>query len=225
MTTMPHRGPVLRIALGMVLASSVMAGCGTQAQSATVRPSEASSSTGSPARSSASVADYRTGPLIPLAKADRWRPALEQELGRSDPWPYAVLEIAYSAHAARLAWQQNLPPGQTRRTGLPSLPGMYGSLDDVDMTTQAVVVFSSGQSGSCPDWLADVQVQSSGSVKLTTDAGTHKQPCRMDYREYRLVLAVDRAKLPQETQLPIRSAILNGSVPGNGVLIRTYPAI
>lgn len=130
----------------------------------------------------------------PLAKASGWREGLPQ----GDP--SALLEVAYDRETADRAWRANVPDDLDERDDdLPAEPGVYGALDEVDFDRQAVVVWSSGESGSCPGWLADLDTVDN-TVHVEVDATA--QLCTDDYVPYRMVLAVDRDRLPQPDQLP-----------------------
>lgn len=133
--------------------------------------------------------------LVPLAKATRWRDELQ---GTTDA--FAVIEIAYDRKTAERSWQDNVPDDLERRDDeQPAEPGLYGDLDDIDFDRQAVIVWSSGESGSCPGWLADIDTRD-GTVHVERDAT--QQECTDDYNPYRMVLAVDRDRLPESSDLP-----------------------
>jgi hypothetical protein len=95
-----------------------------------------------------------------LAKADGWR-------ARLGPF-HGVVEVAYDEAAAVQAWAENVPADFVRRTGDPTLPGLYGDLADIDFAREALVIYSSGQSGTCPGWLTGIEVTEQGTVQLTT---------------------------------------------------------
>ena len=46
--------------------------------------------------------------------------------------------------------------------------------------------------------------------------------CTADYMAYRLVLAVDRGKVPAEADLPVAEVLVDGQDPGG--LVTAYPA-
>lgn len=129
-----------------------------------------------------------------LAKAPGWRDGLGQ---LEDV--YALVEVAYDRETAQRAWDENVPGDlQPRDDEQPAEPGRYGGLDEVDLERQAVVVWSSGESGSCPEWLVDIETVDD-RVRVQTDATA--DVCTADYNPYRLVVAVDRAALPQSDEL------------------------
>ncbi len=137
-----------------------------------------------------------------LAKVDGWSGPLstDESLGVN-----LVVEIAYDEDAARAAWADSVPADLPGRSGEPRESGRYGSLDDVDLAEQALVVYSAGQSGACPGWLTDFSVD--GDVLAVAE--TEHVPgnaCTDDFDPYRLVLAVDRDKLPAADRLPLRTA-------------------
>jgi hypothetical protein len=78
-----------------------------------------------------------------------------------------------------------------------------------------VVVWSSGESGSCPEWLADVEHSNDTIVVERERSGGM---CTDDYNPYRVVLAVHRERLPSADELP--SAQLDGVPDGEA---RIYP--
>jgi hypothetical protein len=139
--------------------------------------------------------------VVPLAKVEGWR----DESGGVGT-PFAILEIADDRETAERAWRENVPDTLPPAEGVPDAPGRYGSLDEVDFERQAVVVWSSGESGTCPAWLFDVRTRDDGGVEIefrsVTDLMDEDVMCTMDYRPYRMVLAVDRDRLPDVTELP-----------------------
>jgi hypothetical protein len=146
-----------------------------------------------------------------LAKASGWRDALVDELAT----PFAVLEVAYDRETAEAAWRDNVPGDLGARDDeLPAGPGVYGDLDQVDFDRQAVVVWSSGESG-CPEWLTDIDTVD-GVIHIERDATADE--CPAIYLAYRLVLAVDRDRLPTPDELP--SVRLEGVPDGE---VRVYP--
>ena len=172
-----------------------------------------------------------------LAKAIGWRWSLvdfhevEDLYGVADP--YGVVEVAYDEVTAAQAWTENVPADLVRRSGYPKLTGLYGDLADIDFDREALVVYSSGQSGTCPGWLTGIEVtergRELGTVQLTTTFTTATPPtvpgilkCTADYRPYRLVLLVDRDRLPPISWLPTTRVLFNGDQLGG--LVTTYPA-
>lgn len=147
-----------------------------------------------------------------LAKASGWREALTEEHGGA----FAVLEVAYDREAAEAAWRDNVPDDlEPRDDELPAAPGVYGDLDRIDFDRQVVVVWSSGESGSCPGWLGSID-SADGTIHVERDATGEE--CMGDYNPYRLVLAVDRDRLPSADELP--ASRLEGVPDGE---VRTYP--
>jgi hypothetical protein len=142
-----------------------------------------------------------------LAKADGWRSAIatDEVFGRY----FVVVEIAYDEATARTAWEDAVPGDSPERSGEPREPGVYGDLDDVDFAEQVLVVYSSGQSGACPGWLADMSVQD-GTVELAEDRHMPGNACTDDYNAYRLVLSVDRDRVPAEDDLPTEQVRVDG---------------
>lgn len=151
-----------------------------------------------------------------LMKAEGWR----DELGQPAGSPFAIVEIAFDRETAERAWADNTPEGLAPRTGAPEEPGIYGDLDRVDFDTQAVVVWSSGESSSCPGWLADMNVKELGTVEIQRDdtAGFFGA-CTDDYNAYRMLVAVDQDRLPAPDELPTEDV---AGIPSG--LVTTYPA-
>jgi hypothetical protein len=151
-----------------------------------------------------------------LVKAEGWRDDLMPGLGD----PYAILEVAFDRETAERAWGDNVPADLPEQTGDPADPGIYGSLDDVDFDRQVVAVWSSGESGTCPAWLDDVRVLDDGAVAFTLgSAAPPGTACTMDYRPYRMVLALDRDAAPSPDDLPAEDVT---GVPDG--LVTAYPA-
>lgn len=136
------------------------------------------------------------GPVTVLARADGWRSGIEASVG------FLLLEVAYDEGTALRAWAENVPNELPADDGdPPATPGAYRSLDDVDFSRQAVVVVSSGGSSSCPPWVRDIRtVGDRVEVELAREGA---QACTDDFQPYRLVLAVDRDRLPGLDALPV----------------------
>jgi hypothetical protein len=148
------------VALAAVLV--VCAGC--SAPSVSPEPDPGGQATVSP--------EPDTGVQV-LAKADEWRALLGF---------HGVVEVAYDEVTAAQAWAENVPADLVRRTGDPALPGLYGDLADIDFDREALVVYSSGQSGTCPEWLTGIELTEQGTVQLTTTStptlfGTNTASC------------------------------------------------
>jgi hypothetical protein len=181
-----------------------------------------------------------------LAKADgwRWSPAdfygIAHSYGFADL--YGLVEVAYDEVTAAQAWDENVPADLVRRSGHPTWPGLYGDLADIDFDREVLVVYSSGQSGTCPGWLTGIEViergRELGAVLLTTTftsatftpfppvQGERERvyECTLDYRAYRLVLSVDRDRLPPISRLPTTRVLFDGEQLNSGGLVTTYPA-
>lgn len=149
------------------------------------------------------------GPVVPLAKVDEVRPSRR---GRDTQWPgSALVEIAFDASTAERAWAENVPPGLPDRDGAPAQPGIYRRLHEVDFATQTVIVWSASQSRSCPGWLADLDTERH-VVALHPE---HLGPvCDDDGGTYRMLLAVDRDRLPEPGDLPVPGDLRSESVAG-----------
>lgn len=151
--------------------------------------------------------------IVPLAKASGWRAEL-RPIGS----PSAVLEIAPDKAAAERAWRENVPDTLADRTGVPDKPGVYRELSEVNFDEYALVVWSSGESGTCPEWIADLHTTDDGTVAVELGVTSSTGVCTDDYRPYRIVLALDRDQLLDLKDLP------TGKITGvpDGV-VRVYP--
>lgn len=151
-----------------------------------------------------------------LAKVEGWRPSLQEDA-------FAVLEIAYDDAAARAMWEDNVPAGLPERDGNPLEAGVYGDLADVDFTQQVVVLYSSGQSGSCPGWVEAVDHRDDGTVDVTRAEDLRGgEGCTDDYNPFRVVVVVDHDDVPAQADLPD----VTGTVDGREVLtlvVGEYP--
>lgn len=137
------------------------------------------------------------GAVTVLAKADGWRDGLQESAGH----PYLWIEVATDPATARQAWEDNVPTELPRGEGRPDEPGLYVPFEDIDLDTQALVVVSSGESGTCPAWVEDLRVLAD---RVEVDLGSVDElACTDDFNPYRLVLAVDRDRLPATDDLPL----------------------
>jgi hypothetical protein len=138
-----------------------------------------------------------TAEVRTLATAAGWRDGLSQDTGGG------VLEIAYDADAGGRAFAENvpddLPPGDGDDD--PSADALHAGLDTVDWDREVVVVWSSGRSGSCPSWVADLHL-GDGAIAVET-ASPVRGACTDDWNPFRTVLAVDRDLLPPIEDLPV----------------------
>lgn len=133
-----------------------------------------------------------TDPVTVLARIDGW---LEQSV------EFVQVEIAPDEAAARAAWDEHVGDELPEGTGDPVVAGVYADIDAVDFEQQALVVFSSGGSGSCPPWVTDLVTEGERlEVTLDRQAAT---ACTDDFNPYRLLLAVDRDRLPAPEGPPI----------------------
>lgn len=144
-----------------------------------------------------------------LAKIDGWREGMTHEdVG------FAALELAYDSAAARALWDENVPDDLPRLEGDPLEAGVYGDLDDIDFAEQVVGLYSSGQSGSCPGWVDDIETGDDGTVALTRAQDLQGgDGCTDDYNAFRVVLAIDRADVPAQDALgSARGTVADGPV-------------
>ncbi len=133
-----------------------------------------------------------------LAKAEGWRAGLADAAGQ----PHMLLEVAADAELAQRAWDDNVPDSLVEADGEPDQPGIYADLDDVDLDQKVVVVLSSGESSTCPVWVEDLSTVDDHLEVMLASVAPADQGCTDDYQPYRLVLAVDRDRLPVDA-LPI----------------------
>ena len=151
---------------------------------------------------------WRPGPapiddsITVLARLDGWGQRLStDETVQAD----LVVEIAYDEAAARAVWDESAPDRLPQRSGEPRQEGRYGSLDDLQLDRQALVVYSSGQSGSCPGW--PVHLSLDGRVLVVEETEyVEGDGCNESFSPYRVLLAVDRDVLPAVDALPLRTA-------------------
>ncbi|WP_129336806.1 hypothetical protein [Cellulomonas endophytica] len=108
---------------------------------------------------------------------------------------FAALEIAYDESTALQLWVLSRADDLPAADGDPDEPGRYGSLADVDFDSHVVALWSSGQSGTCPSWLASVEGDPDGVTLREADLVSGG--CTEDYVPYRSVVAVPRDRLPE----------------------------
>ena len=190
---------------------------------------------GAPKETAPATPAVADGPAVqPLAKMDGWSPGVSAAFG--DYHPFAVLEIAYDQPTAEQAWDAVVPDELPNRRGYPAQVGLYGSLDSVDFSRQAVVVWSSVQSGSCPSWLADITTDGAtvemtsgelGEIRIPVATPLRKKDvpmdCTADDNPYSMVLAVDRDRLPERSELPTDDVVIDGQTLGIGYVVDGYP--
>jgi len=141
-----------------------------------------------------------------LAKLDGWRD------GPGYEGPFAVLEIAYDDGTAAMLWEDNVGAGQAARDGLA----------EVDLSRQVVALYSSGESGGCPESVHDVDLSDS-TVDITLAVDTEGgDGCTDDYNPYRAVIAIDRADVPTRDEVAGTEGTVDGN-PALEVLVGAYP--
>ncbi|QBI18832.1 hypothetical protein ER308_04260 [Egibacter rhizosphaerae] len=143
--------------------------------------------------------DAAGGGVVVLAKAEGWRDGLRDAAGHA----YALVEIASDERTAQRAWEDNVPQSLPDADGDPAEPGRYARLESVDLDRQAVVVYSSGQSGTCPSWVTGIETTDDRIEVALASTADQGEACTDDFQAYRLVVAVDRDRLPDPAQLPI----------------------
>lgn len=167
---------------------------------------------------------WRPGPapiddaITVLARLEGW----EQRLSTDQTVPAdLIVELAYDQSTARVAWDESAPDRLPERSGEPRQEGRYGSLDDLDLDRQALVVYSSGQSGSCPGWPVDLSLDGRVLVVEETEY-VEGDGCNESFSPYRVLLAVDRDVLPAADDLPLDTARTGDRE--FDALVTTYPA-
>jgi hypothetical protein len=157
--------------------------------------------------------------VVVLAKAQGWRDGLLEATGHL----YMLVEVTDDPDTARRAWDDNVPSDLPPAAGDPADPGVYGSLDDVDLRDQLLVVVSSGESGTCPTWVQGLST-TDGRLQVQLATGTDG-PCTDDFRPYRMVLAVDRELMPALEDLPVdRIDVPSDNLLGVEGRVVAYPA-
>ena len=137
-----------------------------------------------------------------LAKLDGWRPGVDPaEIPGSAG--FAVLELAYDEADARALWDATVPDGLPDASGSPAVAGIYGDLADLDLTTQVLGVWSSGQSGSCPGWLGSVDTSDGEVAVVEVQDLQGGDGCTDDYNPYSQVVVLGRDQVPAAESLPV----------------------
>ncbi|WP_146211103.1 hypothetical protein [Quadrisphaera granulorum] len=158
------------------------------------------------------------GGVQTLAKVDGHRAEMAMP-----PNTFAVLEVAYDADTAQRMWQDNVPADLPTQDGEPRDAGRYGDLSDVDFSREAVAVWSSGESGSCPARVSDVELDSGYLVVTEDDDSDIGGACTADYNSYRVLVVVDRADLPEPDALATTGVRIKDTSIGSQVLLSLYP--
>lgn len=87
-----------------------------------------------------------------------------------------------------------MPPDLPDGGGDPGRQGVHGDLAAVDFGESVVAPWSSGESGSCPQWVDSVDT-SEGGLVVTTTIG-HEDACTDDHPAYRSVVVLEREDVP-----------------------------
>lgn len=152
-----------------------------------------------------------------LAKVDGWLDR-HAEAATFEP----TLELAHDAATARALWEEAVPGDLARGREEPDAEGRYGAFDDVDLDTHVLGLWSSGQSGSCPEWLSEVASVDEGvAVEVVVDRGPGGA-CTADFNPYRQVVAIPRDAVPDPDELP--ASLVTGPEDGAtfGDAVRRY---
>lgn len=134
--------------------------------------------------------------MVPLAKIEGWRDGMTATAD-------SMLEIAWTRDVAAQAWAENVPAELMELSNDAPLEqvGLRDDLSAVDFDTQALVVWSSAESSTCPVWLSSVHTNDDGELEpeISFSGGPD---CTEDANPYRMLLAVERASLPDDELLP-----------------------
>ena len=163
--------------------------------------------------------------VVTLAKADGWRHGLDSTSIPGEAG-FAVLELAYDDAAATALWNAAVPDDLPTATGDPTDGGLYGSLDDVDLTQQVLGLWSSGQSGSCPGWLTSMTTDGDSVQLVQAEDLQGGSGCDDSYNPYSQVVLLDRDQVPTQDALPVDAdltftTLTDGTpLPGTGQTLR-----
>lgn len=163
--------------------------------------------------------------VVTLAKADGWRQGLDPTSIPGEAG-FAVLELAYDDAAATALWTAAVPDDLPTATGDPADAGLYGSLDDVDLTQQVLGLWSSGQSGSCPGWFTSMTTDGESVQLVQAEDLLGGNGCDDSYNPYSQVVIVNRDQVPSQDALPVDAALTittltDGTpLPGTGQTLR-----
>jgi hypothetical protein len=107
-------------------------------------------------------------------------------------------------------------------SGDPTGAWVYGVPDDVDLADHVLGLWSSGQSGSCPGWLASVATDDETVRLLEAQDLQGGNGCTDDYNPYSQVVILDRDQVPTQDALPVDGeltfAILTDGTPLPGTV-------
>lgn len=136
--------------------------------------------------------------------------------------PFAVLEFAYDEETARAMWEDNVADDLSAMEGKPLSPGVYGDLADVDLAEQVLGLYSSGQAGSCPEWVQDISTED-GTVAISTVEDLQGgDGCTEDYNPYRVLIAIDQHDRPRQDELGSADVIIDEDA-NLSVTVGEYP--
>ncbi len=141
--------------------------------------------------------EFGDGEIVTLAKVEGWRDNFENEHG----FPYIVLEIAETRDHIDAAWSANVPNDLAEAASPADGPGIYVAREAVDWDTYALVVFSSGESGTCPEMLTRLELHDDRIDVDVEHVGGPYEACTDDFRPYRQLFALPVDQLPE--QLPV----------------------
>lgn len=140
---------------------------------------------------------------------------------------FASLQVAYGPEATDALWGAAVPDGLPERDGLPLEDGLYGGLDDVDLGTHVIALYSAGQASGCSERVTDVTTTAGeevgpASVHVRVEQDPGARACDLAYVPYRTVLVLRVDEVPSEGSLGIARGSVDGR-PDLAVTLSAYP--
>lgn len=134
------------------------------------------------------MSEIEEGGVFVLTKESEWREDPPRSLVEEEYM--RLLEIAYDVDTGQRLWDDNGPQStDTNDAGGSELP--Y----EIDYSSQALVVWSAGESGSCPETLEGITTSESGVVVNLSQPGP-EESCTEDFNRYRVVAVVNLDSVP-----------------------------
>lgn len=167
------------------------------------------------------TATVPSGTAQTLARIEGWVEGWEVGMA------FASLQVAYGPEATDALWDAAVPDGLPERDGLPLEDGLYGGLDDVDLRTHVIALYSAGQSGGCSERLTDVTTTAGernapASVHVRVEQDPGERTCDLVYVPYRVVLVLGVDEVPSERSLSLAHGTVDGR-PDLAVTLSAYP--
>lgn len=202
--TREPRGRGSRLVVTVLLSLGITAACVPEAERL-VRP----------------TATAPSGNAQTLARAEGWVEGWEVD------GAFASLQVAYGPEATDALWDAAVPDGLPERDGLPLEDGLYGGLDDVDLRTHVIALYSAGQAGSCAERVTDVTTTAGehgtpASVHVRVEQDPGERTCDLSYVPYRAVLVLGVDDVPSERSLGLARGTVDDR-PDLAVAVSTYP--